>query len=255
MNFQQNNPLKKSSIIVVDDDIDILQFVTTCLHSQNYEVFTANNGFSAIDQIVQSTPNLVLLDLAMPGMSGLEVLKYIREKINISSYELPIIILSAQDDEVAKIQALDLGADDYLTKPFNVNELFARVRVALRRVGELKEAKIKINGAKFHSSHQDPGIFQAGRLEVDLESRIVKVEGREIRLTPTEFSLLEQLITNTDKVITHRQVLNKVWGQEYNNETEYLRTFIKQLRRKVEEDPSRPVHILTEPGIGYRFKK
>jgi two-component system KDP operon response regulator KdpE len=236
----------EARILIVDDDPEIHHLVSISLQNQGYEVIAAFNGFLALDLIVQAKPQLVLLDLNLPEMSGLEVIKNIREKLGISSTALPVIFLSAQDEEESKVQALDLGADDYLTKPFSIKELLARVRTALRRVAELKNIKQTFN---------EPGrYFRAGRLEIDITGRVVIVDSKEIRMTPTEFSLLEYLIQNVGKVLTHRQLLQKVWGQNYGSESEYLRTFIKQLRRKIEPDPANPIYILTEPGVGYRFK-
>lgn len=234
-------------ILIVDDDPEIHHLVSISLRNQGYEVIAALNGLVALDLIVQAKPQLVLLDLNLPEMSGLEVIQNIREQLKMSSSVLPVIFLSAQDEEETKVQALDLGADDYLTKPFSIKELLARVRTALRRVAELKSSKIQ-------SSNEPGRYFRAGRLEVDTTGRIVKIDTKEIRMTPTEFSLLEYLIQNVGKVLTHRQLLQKVWGQNYGSESEYLRTFIKQLRRKIEPDPANPAHILTESGIGYRFK-
>ncbi len=236
-------------ILIVDDDPEIHHLVSISLQNQGYEVIAAFNGFLALDLIVQAKPQLVLLDLNLPEMSGLEVIHSIREHLKMSSTTLPVIFLSAQDEEESKVQALDLGADDYLTKPFSIKELLARVRTALRRVAELKNSKSDI------ILPNEPGrYFRTGRLEVDITGRVIKIDSKEMRMTPTEFSLLEYLIQNVGKVLTHRQLLQKVWGQNYGSESEYLRTFIKQLRRKIEPDPANPIYIITEPGIGYRFK-
>ncbi|MFP6595458.1 MAG: winged helix-turn-helix domain-containing protein [Dehalococcoidia bacterium] len=184
-----------------------------------------------------SRPNLIVLDISMPVMDGFEALERLRE-----FYNDPVIILSATDQEREKVRALDLGADDYLTKPFGGAELSARIRAALRRADRLSGS----------GSSQEP-VVTTGFVEIDLSARIVKRRGEEVRLTRTEYDLLRTLAINTGKVLTHRELLQAVWGPEYGEETEYLRTCVKQLRRKLEEDPSRPRYIITEPGIGYRL--
>lgn len=179
----------------------------------------------------------MVLDLAMPGIDGFETLTRLREW-----YTDPVIILSATDQESEKVRALDIGADDYITKPFGTQELAARIRAALRRAERLSST----------TDTTDP-IVKAGTFEIDLSARLVYRNSEEVRLTRTEYDLLRSLAVNTGKVLTHRQLLQSVWGPEYGEETEYLRTFVKQLRRKLEEDPSRPKQILTEPGVGYRL--
>ncbi len=225
------------NVLAVDDDPKLLAFVAKRLRSEGYSVETALNGREALDKALVNQPDLVLLDLTMPVMDGIEVLTGLRQW-----YDGPIIILSVTDDGGQKVEALDLGADDYLTKPFGMEELVARVRSALRRVERLAQAR-SVAGS----------LISAGELEMDLARRKVTRAGSEVPLTRTEYELLRCLASNAGKVMTHRELLREVWGPEYGEETEYLRTFIKQLRRKLEPDPSRPVHLLTQPGRGYRF--
>jgi two-component system KDP operon response regulator KdpE len=194
-------------------------------------VATGEEALAAVDGRL---PDLVLLDLVLPGLSGLEVCRHLRARSS-----LPILVLSARGDERDKVAALDLGADDYLTKPFGVNELLARIRAALRRAV----------GARGPSA-----VVEAGALRVDFDRRQVTLDGAEVRLTPTEFELLKVLVANAGRVLTHGYLLRTVWGPEYEGESQLLRVFIGQLRRKVERDPSRPQHILTDPGVGYRFR-
>jgi two-component system KDP operon response regulator KdpE len=225
-----------TSILVVDDDPKILAFVTSHLKAQGYEVTTARDGQEAIEQAALSQPDLIMLDLSMPVMDGIAALERLREW-----FSGPIIILSATHEEREKVHALDLGADDYLTKPFSIEELLARVRAALRRA------------ERWAAHAAEEPIIDAGRLRIDLAQRTVTADGQEVALTPTEYELLRHLASNAGKVLSHRELLQRVWGPEYGDETEYLRTFIKQLRRKLEPDPSRPQYIRTQPGIGYRF--
>ncbi|HJM53673.1 MAG TPA: response regulator transcription factor [Dehalococcoidia bacterium] len=227
----------KPSVLVVDDDPKLRRLVERQLSAEGFDVLLASNGEEALYQASLSRPSLIVLDISMPVMDGFEALERLRE-----FFTDPVIILSATDQEREKVRALDLGADDYLTKPFGGAELSARIRAALRRADRLSG-----NG-----SSQEP-VVTTGFVEVDLSARIVKRRGEEVRLTRTEYDLLRILSTNTGKVLTHRELLQAVWGPEYGDETEYLRTFVKQLRRKLEEDPSRPRYIITEPGIGYRL--
>ncbi|MDA1258045.1 MAG: response regulator transcription factor [Chloroflexi bacterium] len=227
----------KPSVLVVDDDPKLRRLVERQLNAEGFDVLLASNGEEALYQASLGRPNLIVLDIAMPVMDGFEALERLRE-----FFTDPVIILSATDQEREKVRALDLGADDYLTKPFGGAELSARIRAALRRADRLSG-----NG-----SSQEP-VVTTGYVEVDLSARIVKRRGEEVRLTRTEYDLLRTLATNAGKVLTHRELLQAVWGPEYGDETEYLRTFVKQLRRKLEEDPSRPRYIITEPGIGYRL--
>lgn len=228
---------EKPGVLIVDDDPKIRRLVATHLGRMGFEVFLAANGEEAIYQASLNQPQVVVLDLAMPGIDGFETLDRLREW-----YTDPVIILSATDQEREKVRALDLGADDYLTKPFGTDELAARVRAAIRRADRLASS----------GEHTEP-IVDTGSFKIDLAARLVYRNGDEVRLTRTEYDLLRELAVHAGKVLTHRELLKSVWGPEYGEETEYLRTFVKQLRRKLEEDPSRPEHILTEPGVGYRL--
>ncbi|MEX0761587.1 MAG: response regulator transcription factor [Dehalococcoidia bacterium] len=231
--------LKKDSIevLVVDDDPKIRRLVAAHLKKAEYEPLLAANGPEALHQASLYQPSAIILDISMPGMDGFETLGRLREW-----YTEPVIILSATDLESEKVRALDLGADDYVTKPFGPDELLARVRASLRRAERLAV-----------SEDVNEPLLRAGDIEVDLAARIVRKAGNEIRLTRTEYELLRELAVNAGKVLLHRQLLHSVWGPEYGEEAEYLRTFVKQLRRKLEKDPSRPTLIKTEPGVGYRF--
>lgn len=227
----------KIRVLVVDDDPRIRRLVATYMNRSGYEVVLAQHGEEALYRASLEQPDLVLLDLSMPVMDGIETLRRLREW-----YHEPVIILSATDQEREKVRALDLGADDYMTKPFGTDELSARVRAALRRAERFRA-----------STHDGDAVVKAGSFEVDLSARIVRRDGEEVHLTRTEYELLRELAVNSGKVLTHRQLLQSVWGPEYGDESEYLRTFVKQLRRKLEADPSRPQHLLTEPGVGYRL--
>ncbi|MFW6174390.1 MAG: response regulator transcription factor [Chloroflexota bacterium] len=227
----------KSSILVVDDDPRLNRLVQRQLQGEGFDVSLASNGEEAVYQASLSSPDLIVLDISMPVMDGFETLKRLREW-----YYAPVIILSATDQEREKVHALDLGADDYVTKPFNASELSARIRAALRRADRMESGE-----------NRRQETVRTGSVEIDMDARIVKRDGEEVRLTRTEYDLLRMLAANAGKVRTHRELLQGVWGPEYGDETEYLRTFIKQLRRKLEDDPGHPRYILTEPGIGYRL--
>lgn len=221
-------------ILVVDDEVEILRALQRNLSAHGYEVFTANSGEEALAEISMHRPDLVLLDLGLPGMSGLEVCKKVRAESN-----LPIIVVSVKDSERDKISALDLGADDYVSKPFSINEVLARIRVALR-----------------HSAQAQTGtepVFVAGPLQVDFAQREVTVNGSEAKLTPTEYDLLKALIKNNGKIMTRQMLLSQVWGVGYGADAHYLHVYIGQLRRKIEPDPAHPRFILTISGVGYRF--
>jgi two-component system KDP operon response regulator KdpE len=220
---------------VAEDEAPLRDFVSRNLRARGFEVSEASNGLDALSAWERDDPHLLILDIMMPRMSGLEVCRRVREQSTI-----PIIVLTALDAESDKVTALDLGADDYLTKPFGVEELLARVRAVLRRVA-----------TEMHPT--TGGIKQFGELEIDLDGHIVRLRGTEVRLPPTEFALLKLLILNAGKVLTHRMILQQVWGQEYSGETEYLRVYINRLRRKLETEPANPCYLLTEPGVGYRF--
>ncbi len=223
---------RKPVILVVDDELQILRVMRASLPLHGYEVRTAPGGKEALDEIQKEMPDLIVLDLAMPGMSGLDVCFSIREFSSV-----PIVVLSAIGNESDKVTALDLGADDYVTKPFAMNELLARIRAVLRR----------------SEATSSSSVLKAGDVTMDLNSRQVTVGEREVKLTPKEFGVLRHLVCNAGKVITHRALLLAVWGSESSEQTEYLRVFINQLRRKLEPDPQHPHHILTEPWVGYRF--
>ena len=221
-------------ILVVDDEIEIVRALERSLAAHGFEVFTAGSGEEALEAISHHRPDLMLLDLGLPGMSGLEVCKRVRAQSN-----LPIIVLSVKDTEHDKVLALDLGADDYVSKPFGMNEVLARLRVALR-----------------HSAQVESGteaIFTVGPLRVDFAQRLVQVDGQEVKLTPTEYDLLKALIKNSGKIMTRPKLLSQVWGTGYGAESHYLHVYVGQLRRKIEPDPAHPRFILTISGVGYRF--
>ena len=236
--------LKGKRILVVDDEPPIQRMLRRNLTASGYEVLIASEGNQAIEMIRLFQPDLILLDLCLPGeLHGLDVCMYARNEM----LRIPIIVLSALTDEKRKVQALDEGADDYLTKPFSNDELQARVRVCLRRAS-LMEPGNDITG--------QPQILKSddGYLTMNVAARQVRAGENEVRLTPTEFELLRQLMLYAGKVLTHRSLLRAVWGPEYGEEADYLRVYVRQLRRKVEVDPSHPRYILTEPGIGYVFR-
>jgi two-component system KDP operon response regulator KdpE len=220
-------------VLVVDDENSIRRYLRAALGAQGFSVYEAANGQQAIRGVLAHRPDLIILDLGLPDMDGIEVTRQLREWSQI-----PIIILSVREAEVDKIAALDAGADDYLTKPFGTGELMARMRVVMRR----------------QSSKADEPVLQVGGLCADLARRIVTVDEKEISLTPTEYDILRLLMQNAGKVITHRQLLRQVWGTAYESEMHLLRVNISNLRRKIEPDPSRPTYISTEPGVGYRLK-
>ncbi len=230
---------KLGKIVVADDEQFILRTLKRNLTGRGYEVVTAADGEEALVCIEETLPDLIILDLMMPKLDGLQVCRRVREWSQI-----PIIILSARGEEQQKVEALDLGADDYLTKPFGMDELLARIRVALRRASQLKS--IRQQGAE--------PIFVDEDLTIDFARREVTFGGQEVKLTPKQYDLLKYLAQNAGRVITHRAALINVWGPEYGAETQYVHTFINQLRHKIEADPVHPRHIVTEPGIGYRFK-
>ncbi len=220
-------------VLVVDDEPAILRVVRLNLSRHDFRVATAENGQEALAQYTAQHPDVVLLDLGLPDMDGLELIGQIRERAST-----PIIILSARGAERDKVRALDLGADDYLTKPFGVDELLARVRVALRHA-----ARTSNNGP----------VVRADDLEVDLERRRVKVGGRDVHLTPTEYELLKVLVTHPNKVLTTRMLLGWIWGDQYGAGDHYLHVYIARLRKKLATDPLGPRYLVTEPGVGYRF--
>lgn len=220
-------------ILIIDDEPQIRKLLKVTLQAHNFEINESSSGEDGVYQASIVHPDLIVLDLGLPDISGMEVLRRIREWSRI-----PIIVLTVIDREEDKIMALDSGADDYVTKPFSMGELVARIRVALRHVAK---------------STNEP-ILQFGKLVIDLAQRLVELEGSRVKLTPTEYDLLKILASNAGKVITQRQLLQQVWGGHHNeSDSHYLRIYIGHLRKKLEEDPTRPKFIETEPGIGYRF--
>lgn len=220
-------------ILVIDDEFQITRVLKRSLGAHRYDVRTASDGESGMDLFNDFHPDLVITDLSMPEMTGIEVCRSIRKKSDV-----PIIVLSVKGEEQTKVEALDAGADDYITKPFGMNELLARVRASLRRGPAEPEQQTVVN---------------IGDFTLDHSKRTVAVEGKEAHLTPKEFELLAYLIEHHDRVVTHRTLLSKIWGGDYTEQTEYLRVFIGNLRKKIEPTPSKPRYILTEPWIGYRF--
>ena len=223
-------------ILVVDDEPQLTRVLRTGLKSHGYDVRTAADGLSGLETFNDWHPDLVITDLAMPNMNGLELCRKVR-----AVSPAPIIVLSAKGEEKTKVEALDIGADDFVTKPFGIDELLARIRAALRRA-----VTPVVNDA-------EPTVLQEGDFRVDLESRSVTVADREIRLTPKEFDLLTYLMRHAGKVLTHHTLLAALWGGNYVEQNEYLRVFVGNLRKKIEPDATSPRYILTEPWIGYRF--
>ena len=227
--------MQAKRLLVAEDEAALRDFIARNLRARGFEVFEAENGLEAFALWEREQPNLLILDVMMPRMDGLEVCRRVREYSTV-----PIIVLTALDSERDKVAALDLGADDYLTKPFGVEELLARVRAVLRRT-------------QWDALPPATGVRRFGELEVDLEGHGVRLRGEEVRLTPTEFALLEQFVLNPNKLLTHRMLLQRVWGPEYGDEAEYLRVYVGRLRRKLERDPAAPRLFITEPATGYRF--
>jgi two-component system KDP operon response regulator KdpE len=220
-------------VLVVDDEPPIRRFLRTSLSSQGYHVIEAEDGLSARAALRQNAADVLVLDLGLPGLDGFEIIKQLRE----SGSTLPIIVLSSRTDEAGKVRALDLGADDYVTKPFGMDELLARLRAALRH--------------RLQQQGERP-IFHVDDLAVDLVRRVVTVHEREVKLTPREYDLLRTLVAHAGKVLTHRFLLREVWGSE--TDVAYLRIYVRTLRQKIETDPDRPQLITTEQGVGYRLK-
>jgi two-component system KDP operon response regulator KdpE len=221
-------------ILLVDDEAAIQRSVGPLLRSRGYQVDVAGSGAEALDLFASRTPALIVLDLGLPDIEGTEVCRRIR-----ATSEVPIIVLSAREAEADKVNALDLGADDYVTKPFGPEELLARIRVALRRAGTDQTA--------------ETGVFRAGVLTIDYDRRRVVRDDSEIRLTPKEFDLLSLLARNHDRVLTHRAILKAIWGPNAVEQPEHLWTLVAQLRKKIEPDPARPKYLVSEPWVGYRF--
>jgi two-component system KDP operon response regulator KdpE len=222
-------------ILIVEDDSQIRRFLRAMFTAENYRFHEAVTAEEGIAQAAARQPDLIVLDLGLPDRDGIDVIYKVREWS-----QTPIIVLSARGQEKDKIDALDAGADDYVSKPFAVGELLARIRAALRRAAVISDTS---NGAT----------FRAGDIAIDLERRVVTLCGAEVHLTPTEYRLLQTLIRHVGKVVTQRQLLIEVWGPQHSEEGQYLRVYMAQLRRKLESDPARPRHLLTEPGVGYRL--
>lgn len=225
--------MNSATVLVVDDEPQIRRVLRTTLTSQGYAVIEARSGDEALEAIRGEQVDLILLDLNMPGRSGIEVCREIR-----ASGDVPIIMLTVRNTERDKVQALDAGADDYVVKPFGSEELMARIRAALRRVAPAEALPS----------------FASNDLSIDFDKRLVTVKGQPVRLTPKEFDLLRYLVSNQGRALPHRRLLQAVWGPDYGDETEYLRVFINQLRKKIELDPHNPRYIHTEPWVGYRFE-
>jgi two-component system KDP operon response regulator KdpE len=225
-----SQPLK---VLVIDDDPPIRKLLRTGLTTQDYHILDATNGKMGLELLSQK-PDLIILDLGLPDVNGLDLLSRIRER----DERVPIVVLSSRDDETAKVRALDRGADDYVTKPFGMEELLARMRAAVRH-------QLQVQGER--------PVFSVGDLSVDLVRRIVKVGEREVKLSPKEYDLLRLLVQHAGKVLTHKFLLSELWDE--TTDTQYLRVYMRQLRRKIEADPERPKYLLTETGIGYRLQE
>lgn len=223
----------RQRILVVDDEPQLTRVLYRSLTTNGYDVRVAGDGQFALQTFHDWPPSLVITDLSMPNMNGLELCRRLR-----AVSEVPIIVLSVRGEERTKVEALDAGADDYVTKPFGMDELLARIRAALRRKP---------------SPDDNLQVLEAGDFRIDLEAHTAALDGRDIRLTPKEFELMTHFLRHSGKVLTHRSLLGAVWGGDYTEQTEYLRVFIGQLRKKIEPDPSNPRYLLTEPWIGYRF--
>lgn len=227
---------KNALILVIEDEAPIRRFLKMTLVDHGFSFSEASSGKEGLSKIASERPELVIMDLGLPDMDGLEVTKQIREWSNV-----PIIVLSARENENDKVEALDSGADDYLVKPFGVSELMARLRVALRHANRLSEDQLDSS-------------YSFGDIHVDFAKRQVMRESEEIHLTPIEYKMLNTLIRYAGKVVTHKHLLRETWGGEYSDETQYLRVYMAQLRKKLELDPAQPKYLITEPGVGYRLK-
>jgi two-component system KDP operon response regulator KdpE len=226
--------MNTATILVVDDEPQLRRAMRATLADLGYSVIEAKTGEEALEMLRRETPDLILLDLNMPGIGGLETCRAIREH-----FDIPIIVLSVRNTERDKVEVLDAGADDYVTKPFGIQELLARIRAAIRRIPA--------------SSDAGPHVFTDGDLSIDFDARRVIRAGTTIRLTPKEFDLLKFLVDHPNRAVPHRKLLQTVWGPDYGDEVEYLRVVINQLRKKIEAVPSKPKYLLTEPWVGYRF--
>ncbi|RYG73542.1 response regulator [bacterium] len=224
-------------VLVIEDDEMVREYLKIALSSQKYQVIEAENGRTGLELAANRQPDLIVLDLGLPDMNGIQVTQQLREWTNV-----PILILSGQRQERDKVEALDAGADDYVTKPFGVEELLARVRVALRH-------------ANLTGQVEEETLFTSGELRLDWFRRLVFVGDKEVRLTPIEYRLLSTLARRADQAVSHRQLLKEVWGPEYARKNNYLRIYMKHLRDKLEKDPAKPEYLLSEQGVGYRLKK
>jgi len=229
--------MKEKTILVVDDEARMVQFIKMNLELEGFRVINAGDGYQALEKVVHELPDLVVLDVMMPDMDGFETLKKIRE---VSS--VPVIFLSVKGEEFDRVRGLDLGADDYMTKPFSPRELLSRIRAVLRRIEEKSQA----GGAE---------IVVDDELRINFDQRKVIIRGEEVLLRPTEYRLLYQLVNNPGKLLNHETLLSRVWGPEYRDEDQYVRLYITYLRQKIEKDPKNPKYILSERGLGYRFKE
>jgi two-component system KDP operon response regulator KdpE len=223
-------------VLLIEDEAEIRRFLRTTLPQQGYRIVEATSGREGLTEASARNPDIVLLDLGLPDMEGVEIIRKLREWTAI-----PILVLTAREQEQSKVEALDLGADDYVTKPFSINELLARMRAALRHAARL-------------SAESQESVFSLGDLRVDLLRRQVFVSDQEIHLTPIEYKLLTTLVRYAGKVVTHRQLLKEVWGPNYTDEAHYLRVYMRQLRNKVEQNPAHPRYLTTELGVGYRLR-
>jgi len=229
-------PAHEAAVLIIEDEPEILRFLRASLPQHGYRVHEARSGREGLAQAAARNPDLILLDLGLPDLDGLEVIRRLR-----SSAAIPVIILSARDQERIKVEALDLGADDYVTKPFGIDELLARMRVVLRHAAR-------------EPGRAGEAVCTVGDLRIDLERRQVSVSGKPVHLTPIEYKLLAILVRHAGKVLTHRQLLKEVWGPLHVDEAHYVRVYMMQLRNKLEADPSRPRHLKTELGVGYRLR-
>jgi two-component system KDP operon response regulator KdpE len=231
-----SNPPAKAKLLIIDDELPIRRFLRASLADSGFELLEAATGAEGIKMVATENPDVVLLDLGLPDIDGIDVAKSLREWTSV-----PIVVLSARGQEKDKIEALDAGADDYLTKPFGLGELLARTRVALRH-------------AQQAGGGEEPVVFETGGLKVDLAARQVFVDGDEVHLTPIEYDLLRTFVRHAGKVLTHRQLLARVWGEAYTEESHYLRVYMGQLRHKLEPNPAEPRYLITETGVGYRLR-
>ena len=226
--------MPEPSVVLIEDEAQIRRFLRVTLTGQGYRLYEVGTGVDALVEVAQRQPDVVILDLGLPDMDGIEVIRRLREWSAV-----PIIVLSARGQERDKVAALDAGADDYISKPFSAGELLARLRVALRHaVG---------------AAHEDSAAFTVGELQVDLLRRHVTVGGVEVKLTPIEYRLLATLVRHAGRVVTHQQLLREVWGPSHDDQAHYVRVYMAHLRHKIEAEPARPRYLLTEPGVGYRL--